>query len=202
MTATNENIYARNAEGVVRQIESIEDILKGETQVDKIIADDDGSSIYAETKGMNTIHRYKKLNNDSPEEARSMRFKNIDDAEELYEFGANHSNVEWAFAESKKDPSGRSISFVGNNEGGHSWLLSDFEAILGDNAFHTSHSHISVIEGASVEDMKNAKARSSARRTIYDVTSGYLEYDQFTLNNFRNGRPRYKDKLGHNRPRQ
>lgn len=205
MTLTNENIfYARNSDGQVRQLSSEKDLLKGEVLVDKIIAEDDESSIYIESfSGFLSYRRPNK--NGSIEKARWRSFGNVDDAEELYEFGANHTNVEWAFAESRgaqgKDP----VAFVGNNDGGHSWLVDDFERIMIPEGmlFHVSHSHISHIEGASRPDMENAfKVGDGPIRTVYDVSSGYLGFDQFTLQSYLQNNRRFNEAYGHDRPKQ
>ena len=203
ITELNENLYVRNADGVVRQIESEAQKKDGETFVDKIIAQDDGSSIYVESEGMKKISRF---SNSKGEEARSMSFSNVDDAEELYNFGVKHSNVEWAFTEMDKDKAGgRTAAFVGNNEGGHSWLATVYEKAYGSVAFHISHSHISTIEGASDTDMRNAEKIGSVGfyRSVYDLTSGYLLFDHMSWGKFKSrGRnQRYDTKLGHQRPK-
>ena len=204
ITELNENLYVRNADGVVRQIESMSEKRDGETFVDKIIAQDDGSSIYVESEGMKTI---KSISNSKKEEGRFIGFNNVDDAEELYKFGVEHSNVEWAFAEIDKNKNGgRSAAVVGNNEGGPSWMATVFENMYGDLAFHISHSHISTIEGASDTDMRNARDIGSVNfiRTVYDLTSGYLLFDHMSWGGFksRGGNQRYDSNLGHQRPKK
>jgi len=114
---------------------------------------------------MKTIRRF---SNSKGEEARSMSFSNVDDAEKLYNFGVEHSKVEWAFAEIDKDKAGgRTAAHVGNNEGGHSWLATVYEKAYGSVAFHISHSHI------------------STRPTIQISTTTKLQLEQYKLITYR-----------------